>query len=274
MQTLKPRTEPPFAARARAIGKYYETYSWSWWWEKHGRAGNAARRVWVVEDDTVFTGSWPKLLSVLERGLETLGDRADLISFRDYCTPEKSWIWARYMHEGWHNLTYPGQGLETWMTAYGLSPKFLDAVVAAQKEGTTGHIEWFPATLALRRGFGLVFVQHDLRGKSLGRGCSGGGERRGGTFNYCCQGRNTVDSENWFEGWKSTGECVGPTLLHPVKGDACGRFSANGFGRGCWKREGGAGRGKYKDVFSEGFSDPKTSGYYHAYSKQDLLRVM
>ena len=24
--------------------------------------------------------------------------------------------------------------------------------------------------------------------------------------------------------------CVGPTLLHPVKGDACGRFSANGFG--------------------------------------------
>jgi hypothetical protein len=57
----------------------------------------------------------------------------------------------------------------------------------------------FPATLALRNNFGLVFVQHDLRGKKLGHACNGGGEKRGGTFNYCCQGGNTVDGENWFE---------------------------------------------------------------------------
>ncbi len=53
-KTLKPRAESPTTARARAIGKYYETYSWSWWWEKHGRASGVAQRVWVAEDDTVF----------------------------------------------------------------------------------------------------------------------------------------------------------------------------------------------------------------------------
>ena len=211
-KTLVPRSEPPFGARARAIGKYYETYSWSWWWLMHGKAAAAVgktTRVWTIEDDTVFTGSWARLTAVLERGLAPLDARgsakggdhagADLVSFRDYCTPEKSWIWARYMHEGVANLTTPGRGLETWMTAYGLSPRFLDAVVASQTKGDTGHIEWFPPTLALREGFGLVFVAHDLRGQSLGRSCSGGGERRGGTFNYCCQGKNTVDSENWCE---------------------------------------------------------------------------
>lgn len=61
------------------------------------------------------------------------------------------------------------------------------------------EIARFPATLALRHNFGLVFVQHDLRGKKLGHACNGGGEKRGGTFNYCCQGGNTVDGENWFE---------------------------------------------------------------------------
>jgi hypothetical protein len=29
-KALKPRTETPFNARARAVGKYYETASWSW----------------------------------------------------------------------------------------------------------------------------------------------------------------------------------------------------------------------------------------------------
>ena len=108
----------------------------------------AAKRVWVVEDDTVFTGSWASLLSTMEKGLgsmEANDKAADLISFRDYCTPEKSWIWARYMHEGWSNLTAPGLGLETWMTAYGLSPKYLDFIVETQKKGTTGHIEWCDA---------------------------------------------------------------------------------------------------------------------------------
>jgi len=119
------------------------------WWEKHGKGASvAATRVWVVEDDTVFTGSWASLLATMEAGLQkwmtgVQGHKpADLISFRDYCTPEKSWIWGRYMHEGWANLTAPGLGLETWMTAYGLSPKFLNFIAETQKNGTTGHIEW------------------------------------------------------------------------------------------------------------------------------------
>mmetsp|Transcript_40513 Transcript_40513/g.90977 ORF Transcript_40513/g.90977 Transcript_40513/m.90977 type:complete len:335 (+) Transcript_40513:86-1090(+) len=153
---LKPRREQPVNVRARAIGKYYETYSWSWWWAAQERTG-VHERVWVVEDDTVFTGSWARLLAVLERGLKPLdaqaqaagghkagagGAGADLVAFRNFCTPSKSWIWARWMHEGWHNLTYPGKGLETWMTAYGLSPRFLDKIVETQKKGVTGHIEW------------------------------------------------------------------------------------------------------------------------------------
>jgi hypothetical protein len=119
-----------------------------------------------------------------------------------------------------------------------------------------------------------VFIQHDLRGKQLGRSCSGGGSKRGGTFNYCCQGKNTVDSENWFEGWKrNSNVCPGPTLLHPVKGDACGRFSANGFGEGCWSRKFVKGA-QYKDIFNAGFTDPKTSAFYHIYTGSELTRVL
>jgi hypothetical protein len=103
------RIELPSRVKARAISKYYETYSWSWWWLKHGKS-TKVKRIWVIEDDTVFSGDWAKLLEVLESGLNML-DNADLISFRDYCTPEKSWVWARWMHEGWSNLTFPGQVL-------------------------------------------------------------------------------------------------------------------------------------------------------------------
>jgi hypothetical protein len=115
---LKDREEEPKRVRARASSKYYETVSWSWWWEKHGsKHKDVIKRVWVVEDDTVFTGSWASLLETLEEGLKTVDSRAssgygkgaDMMAFRDFCTPEKSWIWARYMHEGVANLTYPGQ---------------------------------------------------------------------------------------------------------------------------------------------------------------------
>jgi hypothetical protein len=41
-KVLKPRKESPVTARQRAMGKYYETYSWTWWWEKHGRKESAA----------------------------------------------------------------------------------------------------------------------------------------------------------------------------------------------------------------------------------------
>ena len=86
-----------------------------------------------------------------------------------------------------------------------------------------------------------------------------------------------MDSENWFEGWKRTGGgtnvCVGPTLLHPVKGDACSRFSPNGFGRGCWARR-GEGGGKYVDEFKAGHTDPKSAGFYKAYTATELERVL
>lgn len=138
---------------------------------------------------TVFSGHWGRLLEVLERGLGGLRNGADLISFRDFCTPDKSWPWAKWMHEGWHNLTAPGQGLETWMTAYGLSPTFLALAAEEQAAGRAGHIEWFPPTLALRRNASLVFVEHDLRGARAVHACPGDGAQRGGTFNYCCQAK-------------------------------------------------------------------------------------
>ena len=47
------------------------------------------KRIWVAEDDTVFSGNWAELLALLESGLrdiENSGDRADLIAFRGrYC---------------------------------------------------------------------------------------------------------------------------------------------------------------------------------------------
>ena len=130
----------------------------------------------------------------------------------------------------------------------------------------------------------MVFVEHDLRGKKLGHACPGGGATRGGTFNYCCQGANTVDAENFYEGWKETGACVKPTLLHPVKGDACGRFSADGFGRGCWKRvknpawkghgQGDATAMFWKDVHAmEASGDAKNRNAFKAFSAAELQRV-
>ena len=181
------------SARARAIIKYYETYSWSWWWEVHGKPSGVVKRVWTVEDDTAFSGNWAAFLGALENGLDARGvasgggRHADLMTFRDFCTPQQGWPWAKWMHEDWANLTVPGQSLETWMTMYGMSAKFLDAIVGAQKEGLTGHIEYFPPTYALRNGFKLTFIKHDLRGRRLHHGC--GGEKRGGTFAYCCQVR-------------------------------------------------------------------------------------
>jgi len=82
-----------------------------------------------------------------------------------------------------------------------------------------------------------------------------------------------------FEGWKRAGKageggCVGPTLLHPVKGDSCGRFSANGFGRGCWARQASGNGMGFEDVFQVSHSDPKTSSYYHALTGAELARVL
>ena len=52
-----------------------------------------------------------------------------------------------------------------------------------------------------------------------------------------CSGKETIHAENWYEGWRSSKACAPPMLLHPVKADTCGRFSTNGYGRGCWSRQ-------------------------------------
>lgn len=197
----------------------------------------------------------------------------------------------------------------------------MDALVAAQQAGTSGHIEYFPQTFALRNKFKITFVRHALRGRKVRSGAAGGTcwessshtssssssnggggdmeekgavvtttrvgvglkgpqhpEPVGGTFNYCCQGPNTADAENWYEGWRrsssvsyddsssssskggggpaavavaggsSAAGCAPPTLLHPVKGDACGRFSPK-FGLGCWKREFSTAEEFIRDVY-------------------------
>jgi hypothetical protein len=96
------------------------------------------------------------------------------------------------------------------------------------------------------------------------------------SFPMASQGGNTVDSENWFEGWKATGACIGPTLLHPVKGDACGRFSANGYGRGCWKRQEGAEGGAYHDTFVSAapLSSPDMAKHFAPLGQAELARVL
>jgi hypothetical protein len=47
-----------------------------------------------------------------EEGREGRGS-SDLVVFRDLCTPAEQWPWAKWMPEGWTNLTTPGLGLET-----------------------------------------------------------------------------------------------------------------------------------------------------------------
>ena len=226
--------KPP---RARAMIKYYEVYSWSWWYHRHGR--NSTEMLWVVEDDTVFSGNWGSFFRSLDGGIPT---GSDLVVFREFCTPPFSWPWLNWMHEGWDGLKTVGQVLETWMTIYGASKRFMDEIVNMQLRGITGHIEWFPQTVALRQKHRMVFVQHALKSSGkLQTSCPSHPEIKaqiGGTFNYCCSAAgSTTDAENWFEGWRKSGKCVAPMLLHPVKADVCNRFATNGYGRGCWKRQ-------------------------------------
>ena len=82
--------------------------------------------------------------------------KADLIAFRDFNTPAAGWPWIQWMHEGWDGLHTVGQVLETWMTIYGVSREFLDGVTTLQLRGITGHIEWFPPTLAQRQHYRKV----------------------------------------------------------------------------------------------------------------------
>lgn len=49
------------------------------------------------------------------------------------------------------------------MTMYGVSAKFLDFLSEKQREGVSGHIEWFPPTMALRYHYRITFIQHALK---------------------------------------------------------------------------------------------------------------
>ena len=83
------------------------------------------------------------------------------------------------------------------------------------------------------------------------------------------QGRSTADAEDWFEGWKNTGFCASPTLLHPVKGDACGRFSPNGYGRGCWSRD--ASQKGVRDTFK---ANQRKQDFFKPLSEKELQRKL
>jgi len=136
------------------------------------------------------------------------------------------------MHEGFDDLTVVGEAAMTWMTFYGVSKNFLSRLTEMQLKGVTGHIEWFPSTIALREGFRMTFVEHPYRGTLKYH------QSVGSTFTYCC-GAYTADAEGWYEGWKTAegGFCAPPLLLHPLKADTCTRFSPLGWGKGCYKRK-------------------------------------
>ena len=53
----------------------------------------------------------------------------------------------------------------TWMTFYAASRNLLENLTDKHLHGVTGHIEWFPSTVALREGLNLVYVQHPYRGQ-------------------------------------------------------------------------------------------------------------
>ena len=46
MQTF-PTRKIKAKVRARAISKYYEVYSWTWWYHHYGR--NTTDRMWMIE---------------------------------------------------------------------------------------------------------------------------------------------------------------------------------------------------------------------------------
>ena len=96
------------------MSKYYEVYSWTWWYHRFG--ADSTERMWVVEDDVLFSGDWGNFFGVLDGGLPAT---ADLIAFREFSTPAAGWPWIQWMHEGWEGLHTVGQVLETWMTIYG-----------------------------------------------------------------------------------------------------------------------------------------------------------
>ena len=66
--------------------KYYEVCSWTFWWHKYGR--EHTERLWVIEDDTVFTGNYEQMLRTLDGGLPT---DSDLITFKDIGPIPESW---------------------------------------------------------------------------------------------------------------------------------------------------------------------------------------
>ena len=167
------------------------------------------------------------------------------------------------MREDWEDLAIPGRALETWVVIFRASRLFLEAVASYQLEGRNGHVEWLLPTIALRENLGMAYVQH-----SLSHGANQVVSRRAiesqsdygfcdalasgrappSTFDFCCRAAVEPRAEDWFSRWRATGQCSEPMLLHPVKGDLCGRFSV--YPR-CWQRR--RVNGSVNDAFLEQF---------------------
>ena len=154
------------------------------------------------KDDFVYMGDHGEFFGAVDRGTA-----ADLVSFRDFCTPPPGWIWANWMRESWSNLTTPGRALETWVVAYRVSRLFLETMADKYAlQGVSGHVEYLLPTVALREGLKLAFVSHRLL--FLG-GDAGGGpkacrtpglsDRVGGSFSYCCRYDHINDAETWYQ---------------------------------------------------------------------------
>ena len=135
------------------------------------------------------------------------------------------------------NLTTPGRALETFVTVMRVSERFLRALADQQLAGRWGHPEWLVPTVALRAGLRLTFVEHPLQGRSESRQRRCSRSKVGGTFDFCCRAAPS-EAERWFRAWRSHDACAPLALLHPVKGDQCGKFTLPPLADsgGCWER--------------------------------------
>jgi hypothetical protein len=224
--------------------KYYESFSFSWWYAQHGN--ELLEWMWNMEDDVTFTGSWMGLFNSLRSSLR---NQTDLLLFDDFCTPSKKWMWANkhYTSEK-PELTVDGKALAGQVMFFGSSRRYLESLVAQQHSGFAGHVEWWIPTAALQGGLNLAYVDHirDGRHRSnlkhewskflLGaplETCDAQrvlpGEptqTRLGTYNIANKlSESLQDARTWYLEWRQNDRaCKTPLILHPVKYSSAHEF--------------------------------------------------